>query len=493
MAFEVSPSELNLKVGEYADISITLPDGTSDYDVIDIENVTEFNKTTKQLKALAVVENGIVTFNAGSETLNITVNITEANITASITETTEYENESSVTRGYFKEVRFIEDGKDYVAADHTNRPHEDILENLNVVASIEDIRGAHALGEWDQTLEYNTGDIVSFLSEYFISLQDTNVGNTPKLSSQKEDDEYWKPVCSAIDVSTVDYTTKLNTLKQTARYHRLINGRGFSEFSVSADTPYTIARMSNLLPFRDVITMYFEFSSGSEEDNQYPLVSYIEMEVLYTGLKYNSAGHFLPEISFGRCHCSVYDRDMTTIYSSSTPDSGIAYDEFGAYGIKVSASLRIDGLIGINVKTKYDGKVYISGQYRTTPFFEYEYGTIGGQARYEVNYPVRPFGGAKAYQDLGKVVAYNHPLSDKVIWDSGLINVMSAREYSASFLSLLAFKLGYWQNGNELRDVDSSVESLVPASYADFKYDRTISLPAMDATPTGCIMYVIGY
>lgn len=350
-------------------------------------------------------------------------------------------NPRTSTQDYLSQVRLIKDGTDLVDSDFTNRPHEDIIANIGTLASIVDVKSLDSLGEWSITKTYSKGVIVSFLSEYFVSLQDTNSGHMPIPSSAQQTDSWWKVVANSKDIVTGDYIYKEgdDNVSHTSGYTPFTNGKALRHFNLKSGKRYTLYMMSRGVPFKERFSMYLDFECKrdamsnytaevallADTDNvlpklnniAYPVVSYIECEVTYTGLKYSQNGLDLPEVRFHSVNDSVLDRviDLKDAYSPE-------YDSYGHYGCVIQSILRIDGLIAVTLTPKWDCLAILAGAYNMSPYFSDETGSITGAPKIAVNYKVRPNGG-----DNGELVLSPYtpvlPLTPKRAWDSGYVKL----------------------------------------------------------------------
>lgn len=348
---------------------------------------------------------------------------------------------TSVT-DYFANVRLIKDGTDLVDSDFTNRPHQDIINNIGTLANIIDVKSFDSLGEWIVTRTYQKGQIVSFVGEYFVSLQDTNSGHMPIPSSAQKTDLWWKVVANAKDIVTGDYVYKegKDNVNTTAGYTPFTNGKSLRYFELKSGKRYTLYMMSRGVPFKESFSFYLDFESKREttanfsgevvsvladldnatpdiDNPAYPAVSYIECEVTYTGLKYSQNGIELPEVRFHSVNDSVRSRNLD-LKDSYTP----VYDSYGHYGCIIQSILRNDGLVAVTLTPKWDCTAILAGAYNMSPYFSDETGSVTGAPKIAINYKVRPFGG-----DNGELVLTPYipvlPLTSKQAWDSGLVKL----------------------------------------------------------------------
>lgn len=355
-------------------------------------------------------------------------------------------NPKTSLRDYLAEVRLIKDGNDLVDSDFTNRPHKDIINNIDTLANLADINAMDSCGEWSVTKTYQKGQIVSFLSEYFVSLQDTNSRQMPIPSSAQKTDLWWKVIANSKDIVVDDYTYKegKDEITTTAGYTPLTNGKSMRFFELKGGRRYTLYMMSRGNPFKERFNLYFDFeikrnatfSMQSGEvmtltevladdtyelpdisDISYPAVSYIECEVTYTGLKYSQNGLDLPEIRFHSVNDSVLNRklDLSKAYNK-------VYDNYGHYGVIFQSNLRNDGLVSVTVTPKWDCIAIVSGNYNMSPYFSDETGSVTGTPKVSVYHKVRPFGG-----DNGELIMQPYipaiKLTSKMAWDMGLVKL----------------------------------------------------------------------
>lgn len=440
-----------------------------------------FDKPKRELTALkATTSPETLTFTKDDESVTIQVSVKKfEQENGLIVQKKEYTNKTNITEGYFSDVRLIEDGRDYVAAEDTNRPHKDTLQNISVLSSVEDIRGLHSTGDWNISEIYQKGTIVSFLSEYFTSLQDNNTGNIPKLSSEKDKDEFWKPICNITDVSVKDFSPKGRESMRTGAYYPFINGKNTSKESLKGGKTYTLYRMPKQLPFKENFCMYLEFDEPTlQNDSKYPAVSYIECSILYTGLKNNVNNILVPELRFGACHTSLLGRDLQLIYPANNELHG--FDKYGPYGVSMQTRVRNDELVAITLTPKWDCEILFSGDYRMSPSATDETGSLGAVPFYTVNHLVRPNGGDSA-QNLGETVIYFNQMTNKQIWDKGLINRMAARTLYSTEYTLLALAIGGLLNTGDTKPSGQD--------YNNTGAEITLNLPKLNDIQAGNILY----
>lgn len=356
-------------------------------------------------------------------------------------------NPRTSVRDYMGSVRLIKDGTDLVDSLFTNRPHQDIISNIDTLANITDVISLDSQGEWQTTRSYSKGAIVSFLSEYFVSLQDTNIAHMPIPSSAQKTDSWWKAIANSKDIITRDFTYKegSDSITTTSGYIPFTNGRALRYFDLKAGRRYTLIMMSRGNPFKESFNIYFDFESKRNNDTYamqsaeaqavsevladvseplpdlndpaYPAVSYIEVDITYTGLKYSQNGTDLPEIRFKSVNDSVLSRalDLKDNYSP-------VYDSYGHYGVLFQSILRNDGLIAVTVTPKWDCKAILTGAYNISPYFSDETGSVTGSPRVSVTYRVRPFGGDNGETPLTSYIPVL-PLTSKQAWDMGLVKL----------------------------------------------------------------------
>lgn len=414
--------------------------------------------------------------------------------------TTPVSNPKHSTSDYFKAVNLIRDGSDLVDSDFTNRPHKEIIANLTNLANIADVTSLDSLGEWQRNRTYKKGDIVSFLSEYFVSLQDTNQNNIPIPSSALKDSAYWKAIANIKDIEVNDFIYKEgeDNLTLTPGYSPLTNGRPLRFFDLESGKKYTLFMMTRGNPFKEQFAMYFDFECKrnadfanysadvsmladlevldsavtlpSCDDPNYPVVSYIECEVHYTGLKYSQSGVSLPTIRFLNVNDSLISRSLDL----SAKDK--VYDAYGHYGVIFQSCLRNDGLVAVTVIPKWDCRVVIAGRYNMSPYFSDETGSVTSNSRVAINYRVRPFGG-----DNGEAILYPYypalPLTAKQAWDLGLVK-LSDLGVSNKATSTVTFTLDQYPRvlymSNQF-NFDGDVDSSKDAGYNYTKVDVDLS------------------
>lgn len=356
------------------------------------------------------------------------------------TPSTQVTNERTSTQSYFSKVRLIQDGE-LVDSKYTNRPHEDIILNLQTLANISDVIARDSLGEWSRTRVYAAGDIVSFLSEYFVSLVDDNNANMPLPTSAQLEDTKWRAIANSKDIVTGDFTYKKgsDSVELTDGYHPFTNGRALRHFTLEGGRRYTLIMMSQGHPFKDRFSMYLDFESQRDSyatdeaaaadaltpittlpaltDISYPAVSYIECEVTYTGMKYSRNGFSVPEIRFHSVNDSIRGRDLDTANAYSTQ-----YDEYGHYGVIMQSILRNDGLICVTLTPKWNCTLVLAGGYNISPYVSDELGSITGIPVFSVTYRVRPFGGDNGEMILTPFVAPSL-ITSKQAWDWGIVKL----------------------------------------------------------------------
>lgn len=260
---------------------------------------------------------------------------------------------------HFSEVRYIEDGKDYVDAEHTNRPHKDIVTNIDILASIENVRQGLSQGAWQSNVLYSVGDIVAFLSDYYVSLKNNNQGNTPIPPSTAQQDEYWQVLSG---VSGVE-------VKNLMRGGSISNGKDFVKFNLKANTQYTLYLGSKNLFFSDRYNLLFDFENAENTQSQKPdfskldtpLQTYIELEINYTGHA-NTNNQKIPELYFHKVQTNTmgdkskwtFDEDFNSTY--------------GLCAVVFQSGVRLDETISIVVTPRFDCVLKVSGNY-TTPLY----------------------------------------------------------------------------------------------------------------------------
>lgn len=425
----------------YLDIRFTELDYTFAFDTPDIAT---FDKDTESIIGLKEGATRL-TITAGdlSKTVSITVTPFET-----IDETTKEIN----SVGDFKSaIRLIEDGKDLVDGASTNRPHNDISSNLDKIIAIEDTKEFQSLGNWRKDATYNTGDVVSFLSNFYQSKTDNNKGNTPLPPTLNRADKFWQAVTNSKNIEVKDYSLLRRMGDNHTYYHPTTNGKTLRKFKLEANKQYVLLKTANLWPLKEQYGIYLDFSKYNSEslddDVTYPKISYIEFEVNYKGLRQNKAQTLLPEINIITCQRGVQDRVVE--YPKSQVDGGFTttttttFDKYGPYGALLQTALRRDKIITLMLMVKYDCEVILTGEYSTTPYLDaVNNDSVDSSFLHFINHRVRPNGGDLAYDNLGKLEFYEEVLDIKQQWDKGLLLRTHDNSVDKNDLSLLYQFLG---------------------------------------------------
>lgn len=469
---DVSPLTVNFQVTDrqYIDIRLTALNYEVTYSK---EGIVTFDKASETLIA---IEQGTteVTITAGNLSKTIVVSVSEK-----VTETTENLTLSKIS-DYQSEVRLIQDGKDLVDSECTNRPHKDIMSNIDKILAVEDTKAFQSLGNWRNQVSYKTGDIVSFLTNLYKSKTDNNRGNTPLPPTIDDEDEFWEHISPISKIQLKDYsiTERLeNSGDDHDTVHPVSNGKPLRKFKIQANTIYTMLKISKLWPVKERYGLYLDFSkyntdSNLESDFRYPKISYVEFELRYKGFKYNRSNTLLPELNITECYCSSYDRALTIPYLKQD-GSGTYYDSFGAYGLSLQVSLRRDGVITVDLITKYDCELSLTGEYTLTPYFDDVLSLDSYNSKiFTINHIIRPGGGDQAFKDIGRVVCYDRSMNVKQQWDRGIVNRTKQVTLSLAEYSLLAMAVGQNINYKDKRPTDVPLD--VPSSSSG-----EITLPAL--------------
>lgn len=440
---KVTPTSiLGLKVGWEQKVSIQ---------TTEVEYSIKFNPTNvasflKETETIIGLEAGscVATVTAGDKTVEINIEVQEALAPENVTRTL------STIENQFKPVRYIEDGKDLVSAENTNRPHKDILQTVINVADIQDAYKGQMLGAWNNNEVYRTGDIVSFLSQFYRSLKDNNKGNAPRLRTGVTEDEYWVAIDNVAKTKIKDFIAprRLVTDTATSLINSVTNGKDVKTFSIKANTRYILVRQSERMPLDESLHLYLDYTEKATteqlKDGKFPQIAYVEMNVKYLGFKYNSSNSLVPEVNFEACHSSSYSRGVSIPYSDYTGNN--SYDEFGAYGIQVQSSYRGDGTVTISFIVKWDCKLTIEGSQNIQPFIDKELTVGTAKDIFKVNHLVRPYGGDRAFHSIGELKTFEYSMNAKQMWDAGLIYRKNPFRVKSSVYGLLALKLGMMIN-----------------------------------------------
>lgn len=356
-----------------------------------------------------------------------------------------------------KEVQYIKN-LEKVTPEITNRPHKDIVSNINFLSSGIDTDRGGVVYRWDEGSYYQIGDVVSFGSSFYISLTKDNLGNRPKaIPFIPESDTHWRLLGSSkfrkvlswdLDRAT---TTRVNiNEEETGSDHymtgdllpqRLIspmvrsNGKYFSVFSLEAKKRYRMVKSSRYHPLHGEYILRIQYT-GTSDDLDFPEEAYVVLEISHTGYSYNTSGIIVPSVFIKECHCN---RAVSEYMDKRSPKY---WDRFGPYGISVIANAEFDGSASIDIVTKYDCTISVTGSYDVEPLFNpvsYEDRII------YVNHLVRPFGGDLA-TNVGAVVAYDGSLTRKQVWDRGLLWRFKPIAIKSDVYSLFFISKGYVRN-----------------------------------------------
>lgn len=459
---EVSPTVItDLEVGKTQKLDIRSTEMS--YEVIfSVYGIAEFDRETETVIAIKPGSTTLTIRVANKLTKDVSITVIPYQVDD------EVEINLHKTKDYNDEVRFIQDGKDLVDAESTNRPHKDIITNLDKLNTINDTKEYQSLGNWKSYATYKPGDIVSFLTNLYKAKQESQ-NKTPNPPTMLNGvNEYWELITSIKNIEIKDYNT-YNRVQHQSEDHKVIhpvtNGKPMRKYKLKANQVYTMLKISRHLPIREKYGLYLDFrvdanATDLESDFRYPKIAYVEFEVHYKGFKYNRSGTLVPEINILDCNCSTHDRHIhIPVYQYfGTETRYQPYDAFGAYGIQIQSVLKRDGTIAVNVVTKYDCEVTITGEYRVTPYLDIlGYNSTDANIVYAVNHLVRPGGGDHAFDDIGELKIYDKILNVKQVWDKGLIG--RGRDYtlSSSTYSLLAIAYGSLINYKDIAPSDTNL------------------------------------
>lgn len=344
---------------------------------------------------------------------------------------------SSSVASSMKTIEYIRDGE-VVEGRVEQRPIKGLEANINILAKIEDTKQGQSLGVWDKGKTYSEGDIVSFLTDVYISLIDDNRGNAPLPLSYGKPDKNWARISPAKGLKAVSHLSTRRgfavapvTYDKTL-YHTLIN-KGFKRFDITGGKTHTMITLTNGMPFNSKFELYAEFTD---------FVSNVEVDIHYTGFNRNSVECNLPEIRFGACNILKPELDENLEYPTETT---LALDQFGIYGFTMQTIWRTDDLIAITILTRKDCSLYVSGE--DCSFIQIDADNINTAStpRFKVNYLVRPYGGARV-QNLGELVLLERSMTQKQVWDRGLVLRSVENTFSTDIHSLLALQYGELRN-----------------------------------------------
>lgn len=424
---DVEPLSATIQITKrvYLDIRLTELDYEFSFEPT---GIATFDKNTETIIGLQEGSTKL-TIKAGalSKVVNVTVVPFET-----IDETTK---KVQSVRDFQSSIRLIQDGKDLVDGASTNRPHNDTTGNIDKITAIEDTKELQSLGHWRNNVTYNTGDVVSFLSNIYQSKTNNNLGNTPIPPTMNTTDQYWQVVSNSNNILVKDYSILKRLGDNHILYHPTTNGKTLRRFKLEAHKTYILVKFSNLYPVKEQYGLYLDFSkyndSSLEQDYSYPKVSYVEFEVLYKGLQQNCSGLSLPEINIKTCHRDTSDREV------SYPIDG-SFNNYGAYGLTLATALRRDKLITIMVTPAYDCEIILTGEYSVTPYVDsVNQDSVDSSYLEYINHLVRPGGGDLCKDRLGSLELYEKQLNVKQQWDKGLVSRSADVEVSATGLTLL--------------------------------------------------------
>lgn len=344
------------------------------------------------------------------------------------------------TAKIFKDVRFIKD-REKANAQNTNRPHEDILFNLELTSATIDNLLGNCLGAWNDTDSYKKGDVVSYGLSFYVSLQDNNWSNKPKPTPYSDVDRFWYRLTS------VKAQKHLSKVRVDAGNTGIVvgavqsNGRYFTEARTQAKKIYSLLRASGSTPFSG--EYHLKLLYDHTDTDRFSKEAYLVLEVKHRGFSHNTSGQSVPVVNIKDCYTNACKADLD--YDNYAQP--MYWDRFGPYGITIQSVINGDGSVGINLSTKWDAEIQITGAYDIEPLFTLLTGNP--VARY-VNHLVRPNGGDLA-QNIGSLVAFDNSLTRRQVWDRGLLSrgqdiIVGADVFSLLFLSKGVFCNAHLEN-----------------------------------------------
>lgn len=376
------------------------------------------------------------------------------------------------TAKIFKDVRFIKD-REKANAQNTNRPHEDILDNLEFFSSTFDGFLGQSARPWLETEGYKKGDVVSYGSYFYESLKDNNTGNapTPRVEGRDTLDTFWHQLSRTSsqkfmsDITEAYYPNqggfgaRTPTLKTNGRFHTLFKG-------LERKKVYSLFRVHGRTPFNGEYHLRIHFTNGipATTGNQYVSgESYVIFEVDHRGYTRGISGQSVPSVFIKECYCHAQDGDLAFV---DNDNFNLFSDRFGPYGLNIVSVLYGDGSVGINLVFRETADVTISGSYDIEPNIMLN--TSNAEVAF-VNHLVRPFGGDLA-QNIGSLVAFDNTITKRQAWDYGLLwrGFTSDIILSSSVYSKLFLAKGYKHN--------------IHGSSNFTKYARPVDIKAIDNT-----------
>lgn len=376
------------------------------------------------------------------------------------------------TAKIFKDVRFIKD-REKANAYNTNRPHRDILDNLEFFSNTFDGMLGQSARPWVETERYKKGDIVSYGSYFYKSLKPGNIGNapTPRVEGRATSDTFWHQLARTStqkhmsDTRRVYYPNLGNvgvetpSLKTNGRYHTLFRG-------LEAKKVYSMFRVHGRTPFNGEYHLRIHFTNSIPPTNGNQYVSgesYVIFEVDHRGYTRGISGQSVPSVFIKECYCHAQEGDLA--FTGDT-NFNLFSDRFGPYGLNIVSVMYGDGSVGINLVFRETADVTISGSYDIEPNIMLN---TGNAEVAFVNHLVRPFGGDLA-QNIGSLVAFDNTITKRQAWDYGLLwrGFTSDILLSSSVYSKLFLAKGYKHN--------------IHGSSNFTKYNRPVDIKAIDNT-----------
>ena len=354
---------------------------------------------------------------------------------------------SQFTKDNFKNVRLIQDLSDLVDAEHTNRPHTDIIENTQQLAGFKDIDAGLSLGEFTSTYNYKKGDIISYNSYFYQATIDAPT-ETPALPTQSSNSTQWQFLGCVLNSINSNIQPRLKPTEfKSSIPVTSSNGKSFNSYSLSKYTQYTFLRLPELSQFDETFQITLIPKTDYKDMNFIDYVTF-DMRVISKGTRENSSSLCVPEIHIGAIHYNSNCADAIQNYNEFSNNLGDdeLFDIYGAYGISIQATLRADNYYGVYLSTKYNCTLLVTSSCRNSWILSSELTTGASQFKYCINHLVRPHGADLAMHELGNLIIQETPLTIKQMWDKGLITRNKSLVFNSNEYSLLASHKGIINN-----------------------------------------------
>lgn len=383
------------------------------------------------------------------------------------------------TKSAFSDVRYIEDVKDKVTANDTNRPHKDIVENYRKLSDIEDITRGVFTGNWSDSVSYAEGDIVTFMSDFYASKVNNNLGHVPELATSVKPDSFWNRIVKISGVDSGNIPKNINGLSIAS------DGKGFNTSVVKKGDKYTLLSVSLDTPIDESYTL----SLIKPND-----IVRIEFSLKYSKCRVNSRGMCFPELNIGSIFAGNSLVDYS-LYNDEYDDSNAlyaGYTRFGPYGCVLSLDYCYDRVFRLMLEVDTNCEVELSGgdgisRLMLTSSLAYK----GVEPYYSVSYHVRPFSG-DSNNSIGEVKNYPNQLSRLQQWNKGLLLFNNTLKLVASDFSHLLATLGYVSNFNaEATKADEMVVSKLNKASALYKANANVNFSVKNLTSVGLKGHII--